>query len=226
MSARPAPISTGSRRKRCSRRIVAPFDGVVTARNIDIGSFVAPDRSAEPLFKVADIHAVRIYVNVPQIYSSRLRNGMKATVKTPQWPDRSFSATIATTSNAIGKLTGSLLVELDTPNPDGALFPGSYADVHFELPVDPTQLRIASSALSIGEHGTRVATLDAENRVRFKTVVIAKDLGAEVAIASGISAQDRVIDNPAETLSEGDVVRIGGAAAGENADQKASGANQ
>jgi RND family efflux transporter MFP subunit len=207
-------------------KIVAPFDGVVTARNIDIGSYVSPDRSAEPLFKVADIHAVRVYVNVPQIYSSRLSNGMKASVKTPQWPDRSFSAIIATTSNAIGKLTGSLLVELDTPNPDGALFPGSYADVHFELPVDPTQLRIASSALSIGEHGTRVATLDAENRVRFKTVVIAKDLGAEVAIASGLSAQDRVIDNPAETLSEGDVVRVGGAAAGQNPDQKASGANQ
>jgi multidrug efflux pump subunit AcrA (membrane-fusion protein) len=170
---------------------------------------------------------VRIYVNVPQIYSSRLKNGMKATFTTPQRPDRSFSAAVSTTSNAIGALTGSLLVELDTPNPDGALFPGSYADVHFELPIDPTQLRIASSALSIGEHGTRVATVDAENRVRFKTVVIARDLGGEVAIASGLSAEDRVINNPAETLSEGDVVRIGSAtAAGQNPDDKAASANK
>ncbi len=121
-------------------RIVAPFDGVVTARNIDIGSYVAPDRSSEVLFKVADIHAVRLYVHVPQIYSSRLKSGMKASFTTPQRPEQSFSATVSTTSNAIGVLTGSLLVELDTPNPDGALFPGSYADVHFELPVDPNSI--------------------------------------------------------------------------------------
>ena len=208
-------------------RIVAPFDGVVTARNIDIGSYVAPDRASEVLFKVADIHAVRIYVHVPQIYSSRLKSGMKASFTTPQRPEQSFSATVSTTSNAIGVQTGSLLVELDTLNPDGALFPGSYADVHFELPVDPTQLRIASSALTIGAHGTRVATVDAENRVRFKTVVIARDLGAEVALASGLSAQDRIINNPAETLSEGDVVRIGGAATtGGQVPEKASSATE
>jgi RND family efflux transporter MFP subunit len=193
-------------------RIVSPFDGIVTSRSIDIGSYVAPDRNAESLFKVADIHAVRIYVNVPQIYSSRLANGQAATFTTPQWPKRTFSATVATTSNAIGAQTGSLLVELDSPNADGALFPGSYAAVHFELPVDPTQLRVPASALSIGENGVRVATVDSDHRVRFKTVVIAKDLGAEVAIANGLSPQDVVIDNPSGTLVEGDVVRVAAAA--------------
>jgi RND family efflux transporter MFP subunit len=191
--------------------IVAPFDGVVTARNIDIGSYVAPDRNSEALFKVADIHQVRIYVNVPQIYSARLKPGMKATFTTPQMPGRVFTATIATTSNAIGAQTGSLLIELDMPNVDGALFPGSYADVHFELPVDASQLRIASSALSIGQRGTQVAIVDSEDRVRFKTVTIAKDFGSEVAISGGLSPEDRVIDNPAETLTDGDQVRIGGA---------------
>ncbi len=194
-------------------QIVAPFDGVVTARNIDIGSYVAPDRGAETLFKVADVHAVRIYVNVPQIYSSRIKAGMNAPFTTPQWPGRTFTATVATTSNAIGAQTGSLLTELDMPNDDGALFPGSYADVHFELPVDATQLRVAASALTIGAQGTRIATVDSDNHVRFKTVTIATDFGAEVAIASGLSPQDRVIDNPSETLAEGDTVRIGGAAA-------------
>ncbi len=191
--------------------IVAPFDGVVTARNIDIGSFVAPNRTSEALFKVADVHEARIYVNVPQIYSARLKPGMTATFTTPQRPGTKFTGTIATTSNAIGAKTGSLLVEIDMSNKDGELTPGSYADVHFELPVDPNQLRIASGALSIGEHGVRVAIVDADNRVKFKKVSIAKDFGSEVAIASGLSPQDRVIDNPPETLADGDQVRIGGA---------------
>lgn len=189
-------------------RIVAPFDGVVTARNVDIGSYVGPDRAAQPLFKVADVHAVRLYVNVPQIYAARLAKGMKATFKTPQWPKRSFEATVSATSNAIGAQTGSLLVELDSANADGALFPGSYADVHFELPADPSQLRIASSALSVNEHGVRVAILDANDRVRYKPVVIATDFGGEVAIDAGLEPQDRVVNNPVETLAEGDLVHI------------------
>ena len=189
-------------------QIVAPFDGVVTARNIDIGSYVAPDRSAKPLFKVADVHAVRVYIHVPQVYSARLAKGMKATFTTPQWPRRTFEAKVAATSNAIGAETGSLLVELDADNADGALFPGSYAAVRFGIPADPDQLRIASSALVVGEHGVRVATLDAENRVKFKPVVIAKDFGREVAIASGLDPHDRLVDNPPATLADGDQVRI------------------
>jgi RND family efflux transporter MFP subunit len=194
-------------------QIAAPFDGVVTARAVDVGAFVSPERTAEPLFKVADIHAMRIYVNVPQIYSARITKGMKASFTTPQWPGRIFEAPVVTTSSAIGAGTGSLLVELDSPNADGALLPGSYADVHFELPVDPSHLRIAASALSIGENGTRVAIVDSEDRVRFKPVAIAADFGSEVAIASGLAPDDRVIDNPADTLAEGDKVRIGGAPA-------------
>jgi len=188
--------------------IVAPYDGIVTARNIDIGSYVGPGRNAPPLFKVADNHAVRIYVNVPQIYSALLAPGMKASFTTPQWKNREFQAKIATTSNAIAANTGSLLVELDAPNGDGALFPGSYADVHFELPPNPSQLFIPASALSIGEHGARVATVDAQNRVKFKRVVIAKDLGSEIALSSGLDPQDRIVDNPPETLADGDEVRV------------------
>lgn len=189
-------------------QIIAPYDGVVTARNIDIGSYVAPGHGADPLFKVADIHAVRIYVNAPQVYAALMRPGLSARFETPQWKDRRFEARVATTSNAIAAGTGSLLVELDAPNADGALLPGSYADVHFELPADPGQLRIPSSALAIDGRGARVATVDGDNRIRFKTVAIAKDLGAEVALASGLGANDRVVDNPSPTLAEGDVVRV------------------
>jgi RND family efflux transporter MFP subunit len=191
-------------------QIVAPFDGVVTARNIDIGSYVGPNGAAQPLFKVADVHAVRVYVNVPQIYAARLTAGMRATFTTPQWPGRKFDARVATTSNAIGAQSGSLLLELDAANADGALFPGSYAEVHFELATDPSQLRVVSSALSVGQHGVRVATVDAEGRVKFKTVVIARDFGVDVAIASGLEPQDRIINNPPESLADGDKVRISG----------------
>ncbi len=190
-------------------QIVAPFDGVVIARNIDIGSFVSPGgRNEKPLFKVADIHAVRLYVEVPQVYSASLTKGMKVVFTTPQWKDREFGGEIATTSNAIGATTGSLLVEVDAPNPDGALFSGSYADAHFELPINPHQLRIPSSALSVGKDNTRVATVDSDSRIKFKDVVIAKDLGSEIVIASGLDPHDRIVNNPPETLADGDQVRI------------------
>lgn len=189
-------------------QIIAPFDGVVTVRNIDIGSYVAPGRNEKPLFKVADIHAVRLYVDVPQVYSASLTKGMKVTFTTPQWKDREFHGEIATTSNAIGASTGSLLVEVDASNSDGALFPGSYADAHFELPINPHLLRIPSSALSVGKHNTRVATVDSDSRVKFKNVVIAKDLGSEIVIASGLDRHDRIINSPPETLADGDQVRV------------------
>jgi RND family efflux transporter MFP subunit len=193
-------------------RIVAPFDGVVTARNVDIGAYVAPERGGEPLFKVADIHAVRLYVNVPQNVSARIETGMKAVFTTPRWPDRQFVATVATTANAIGARTGSLLVQLEAENGDGALLPGAYADVRFELPVDPSRLRLPASALTVNARGTRVAVVDGDGKVKFKTVTIAEDFGSEIAIAAGLKPDDRVIDNPADTLAEGDQVRIGGGA--------------
>jgi len=190
-------------------QIVAPFDGVVTVRDVDVGSYVAPDHKSQPLYKVADIHEVRAYVNVPQIYAARLKAGMKASLTAPQWPGRTFSATIATTSDAIGSQSGSLLVELDRPNEDRSLLPGSYVDIHFEVPMDPGQFLLASSALLFDEHGTRVAIIDAENRVRFKKVVIAEDLGTEEIIDPGLSSEDRVIDHPPDTLVDGEQVRIG-----------------
>jgi membrane fusion protein, multidrug efflux system len=189
-------------------QIVSPFDGVVIARNIDIGSFVAPGRNAKPLFKVADIHAVRLYVEVPQVYSAVLTKGMKVVFTTPQRKDRKFNGEIATTSNAIGAKTGSLLVEVDAPNSDGALFPGSYANASFELPINPRQLRIPASALSVGKDNTRVAVVESDGRVKFKDVVIAKDLGSEIVLASGVGPHDRIVNNPPETLADGDQVRI------------------
>ena len=195
-------------------KIVAPFDGVVTTRSVDIGSYVAPERGGEPLFKVADVHAVRVYVNVPQVYSARVKPGMAVRFVTPQWPGKTFESKVTTTSGAISARTGSMLAEIDFDNKDAGLLPGSYAEARFELSGDAELLRIPSSALSIGAQGARVALLGADNRVVYRPIAIAEDFGSEVAVASGLTAEDRVIDNPPDILAEGDEARVGGAPGG------------
>ncbi len=193
--------------------VVAPFDGVVTARNIDIGSFVDVSDQSQPLFKVADIHAVRVYVSAPENYAMDLLPGAKATLLLKQHPDRVFDATIVTTSNSIELKSRTLLVELNAPNPDRLLLPGEYAEVRFSLPSGPkNELRIPASALVVDKNGDRVATIE-NGRAHFKNIVVAHDYGVEIEVASGLSPNERIIDNPGDTLAEGDEVRVDGASA-------------
>jgi len=189
--------------------IVAPFDGVVTQRNVDIGTLVGPGTSAgSDLFAVADTHEMRVYVKVPQTYAAALREGLKAALKLPQYPDRAFDATVVTTSHAIDKKSRSLLVELSAKNGDGALQPGAFAEVRFQIPEAADALTLPASAMIFRDKSVEVATVGANNRVVMKKVEIARDLGNEVAIASGLSASDRVIANPPDSIDEGDEVRI------------------
>ena len=128
--------------------IVAPFDGVVTARNVDVGSLVRADGvDTPPLFTVADIHEMRIYVPVPETYAAELKDGMKATLELPEYPNRTFDATIATTSHAINQKSRTLLVELLAENKDGLLAPGAFTRVHFQIPPDPNTYTIPASAM-------------------------------------------------------------------------------
>jgi len=189
--------------------IVAPFDGVVTARNVDVGALVTTGGGAgSSLFTVADIHEMRVYVSVPQVYTARLRIGMTATLKLPQYADRTFAAAIATTSNAIAQKSRSLLVELSAKNDDGALMPGAFAQVVFDLPADPNALRLPASALLFRDDGATVATVGADDRIALKRVSIARDFGDELEIASGVSASDRVVASPYDSIENGDVVKI------------------
>ncbi len=194
--------------KKAFASVVAPFDGLVTTRNIDIGSLVTPTEGGLPLFKIADIHAMRVYVNAPQTYAASLHEGMVATMSLEQYPGRQFKAKIVATSNAISKSSLTLLVELLAENPDGALQPGAYANVRFSAPQTDQRLHVPSSALVIGRHGVTVATVDDSDRVRFKKIEVHTDYGSEVDVDSGLSPHDRIIDNPLDTLSEGDKVRI------------------
>jgi RND family efflux transporter MFP subunit len=193
------------------KRIVAPFDGVVTARETDVGALINAGSGMGPeLFRVADIHKMRIYVRVPQALSGNLIAGQTAELVLPQRPDKSVEATVVTTSHAISEASRTLLVELQADNPAGNLQPGTYAEVHFKLPDNPDTLRLPTSALLFRQDGLKVATIGADGKVALKSVSIGRDLGTEVEIASGLSPADRVIDSPSDSVAEGDMVRSSG----------------
>ncbi len=189
--------------------IVAPFDGVVTARNIDVGSLVKADSNdGSSLFTVADIHQMRVYVPVPQSYAGAMKAGMKATLELPEYPNRAFDATVATTSHAIDRKSRSLLVELLADNKDGALAPGAFARVHFQIPPDRNAVTVPADALLFRDSATEVATLGLDNRIVLKKVRIARDLGSEVEIAGGLSQDERIVANPPDSIGDGEVVRV------------------
>jgi RND family efflux transporter MFP subunit len=193
------------------KKIVAPFDGVVTARKIDVGALVnSTPGNAPDLFGVADVHEMRIYVDVPQAFSAQVRAGMSAQLKLPQFPDRSFAATVVTTSDAISQGSRSLLVELRRDNKDGLLQPGAFVEVDFDLPPDPNALRIPASALIFRRTGPEVATIDSNDKVVLKSVVVGRDLGTEVEIKSGLVPDDRLIRSPSDSIASGESVSVEG----------------
>ena len=188
--------------------IVAPFDGVVTARNVDVGSLVRADGSNSPaLFTVADVHQMRIYVPAPETYAADLKDGMKATLVLPEYPDRTFDATIVTTAHAIDQKSRTLLVELLADNKDGLLFPGAFTRVHFSIPPDPNTFTIPASAMVYRDVAPKVATVALDNRIALKEVHIARDLGTAVEV-TGLSPDERIVTNPPDSIADGEEVRV------------------
>ena len=196
------------------KSLAAPFDGVVTARKTDIGALInAGGGTGQELFEVSDLSRVRLYVDVPQAFAAELKPGQKAHFELPQYPGRRFEAVLVTTSDAIQPGQGSMLVQLQADNPDGALQAGAYAEVQFDLPGDAKLVRLPATALAPTDQGVEVALLGADGKVAFKPVQLGRDFGDTVEVASGLSPTDRVIDNPPETLANGDTVRLAAAAA-------------
>ncbi len=191
-------------------RITAPFDGVVTSRSVDVGALINAGAGSDgsPLFRVQDVHQMRVYVDVPQDYSAQIHSGLTATLTVPEYPGKVFSASLDSTSRAISDKSNALLVELLADNSDGSLKPGVYAQVTLNLPTDRGQLEVPASALVFRHRGLQVATVQPNDRVRMKPVTIAVDLGTKVEIGTGLSPTDRVIDNPPDSISSGDLVRI------------------
>src|SRR5712672_2641727 len=194
------------------KTLAAPFDGVVTARNVEIGQLInSGGGSGQALLEVSDLHRVRIFVQVPQSFSAGLTPGMKATFEMPQYPGVQFDATLSHISKAINATSHSMQVELQADNAAGKFFGGSYCNVHFEIPTDANLVRIPSTALVTGNQGTQVATLNSNNKVVLKNIRLGRDLGDSVEVLAGLSPSDRIIDSPPETLTTGDAVRVAAA---------------
>jgi RND family efflux transporter MFP subunit len=195
------------------KRILSPFDGVVTARNTDVGALINAGSgvgggSGPQLFRVADVHEMRVFVQVPQEMSSGMRAGLTAELALPQYPDKTFKAVVATTAEAIAKTSRTLLVELHASNADNLLQPGTFAQVHFNLPNNPSTLRIPTSALIFREDGVQVALLGPDNKVEIKSVKLGRNLGTEFEVLSGLTLSDMLINSPPDSLSPGEVVRV------------------
>ncbi|QBR72953.1 efflux RND transporter periplasmic adaptor subunit [Beijerinckiaceae bacterium] len=193
------------------KKLTSPFDGIVTARSLDIGDLVdAGGKAGKALFQVSDVHIMRIYVSVPQAFLGDMKEGLKATLQLPGM-DKTFEATLLTTSNSVSEQSRTALIQLLADNSDGKLWPGAFAEVHFHIPSDPNVLRLPATALLFGPQGMQVAKVDAQNKVVLNRVQLGRNLGNEVEIMSGVSISDQIIDSPQESFASGDTVRIASA---------------
>ena len=191
------------------KNVVAPFDGVVTARKTDIGALInAGSGAGQELFEIADLHKVRIYVQVPQAFTAELHPGLKAKFVLPENPGQPYDATLVTTSNAVDSGSRSMLVELQADNPDGRLAAGTYCEVQFQVPGDPHVVRLPATALVPVDKGVEVAVVGPDYKVAMTPIKLGRDFGDTVEVTAGLKPTDRVIDSPAETLQAGDAVRV------------------
>jgi RND family efflux transporter MFP subunit len=191
-------------------RVVAPFDGVVTARETDIGALInaGSNGSAPELFRVADTSKARIYVKVPQRLAGNIHRGLTAELHLPQYPSRVFTANSTTTSRSINTASRTLLVELQAENPDGLLQPGTFVEVQLDIPSDPSIMIIPASAVLFRQHGLEVAVVGDDDKVMLKKITLGRNIGVHIEVMSGLMPSDRVVDSPPDSLGSGDVVRI------------------
>jgi RND family efflux transporter MFP subunit len=200
-------------------RIVAPFDGVITARNIDIGQLITAAGSTttagagtiignKQIFDISAIRTLRVFVNVPQIYAPDAKNGVIATLTLPQYPGRKFEGKLVRTSNAVDPATRTLLAEVDVNNSSGELLPGSYTEVHLHTSNSAPALIVPVSALILEPDGLHVATVDTNNIAHLVHVSAGRDFGATVEILTGLKPVQGVVANPPDSLIDGEKVRV------------------
>jgi RND family efflux transporter MFP subunit len=196
------------------KKITVPFDGIVTSRDTDVGALInAGGTSGPAMFVISDIKKLRVYVNVPQSYVPSIKIGAKAIITVPDYPNRTFSATVEASSQSVDVGSGTTRMQLGLDNSKGELMPGAYANVKLTLTREGVPLHIPASALIFNQHGLRVATVGPDDKVLFKTVIIARDLGRDIELGSGIVADDRIIVAPPDGIADGDQVHVVGSPA-------------
>jgi RND family efflux transporter MFP subunit len=194
------------------KRLVAPFDGLVTARTTDVGALINAGSGGGPaMFVVSQIDKLRAYVNVPQNYVPSIRVGTKAQISVPEHPGKNFPGTVEASAQSVDAASGTTRMQLVVDNAANELMTGAFATVTFELPHPETAVNVPASALIFNRSGLQVAIVDRENRIILKPITISRDLGSEVEIASGVVADDRVVINPPDGVVTGDQVRVAGA---------------
>ncbi|OQW58650.1 MAG: efflux transporter periplasmic adaptor subunit [Proteobacteria bacterium SG_bin9] len=197
------------------KSVTAPFDGVVTERNTDLGALISGGTgSGSPMFVVSEMKKLRVYVNVPQSYVASISMGGQANIVVPEFPTRTFPATVEASSQSVDIATGTTRIQLALDNSKGELKPGAYATVTLVLKRENPPLAIPSSALIFDKEGLRVAVVDGDSKIQFKSVTIARDLGREIEIATGLSPADRVVTTPPDGVVSGDPVKVAGAPQG------------
>ena len=191
------------------KRVVAPFDGVVTARNTDIGALInAGQTTGSQLFRVSDVTRLRVYVQVPEQYAPQTRPGVAAQLRFNEHPGVEYPAQVVRTAQALDPTLRTLQVELQVDNSKGELFPGAYAEVHFKLPGNANTLRVPATALVFRAAGLQIATVVQGNQVRLHSVSQGRDFGTTVELLSGVKANDVIVVNPPDSITEGARVRI------------------
>ncbi|HEY2676623.1 MAG TPA: efflux RND transporter periplasmic adaptor subunit [Steroidobacteraceae bacterium] len=191
------------------KRVVAPFSGVITARNTDIGALINAGQSAgTELFRIADTHKLRVYVRVPETFASAATPGLDAELRFAERPSKPYAAKTVRTSNALDPTLRTLQVELELDNAKGEIFPGAYAEVHFKLPASIESLRLPANTVLFRAAGLQVATVDGEHHVRLKNIVQGRDFGNTIEVLSGLAPNDAVVLNPPDSITDGVEVRI------------------
>ena len=190
------------------QNIYAPFDGVITARETDIGQLIdqGSSNTQKELFHIAAIKTLRVYINVPQQYSIAAKPGLTADLTLAEYPGRRFQGTLVRTANAIDVASRTLLVEVDVNNATGELLPGAYTEVHLKLPSDIPTFILPVSALIFRAQGLQVATVDSNNKTKLVAITLGRDFGSQVEVLSGLNGDDKVIVNPSDSVIDGEQV--------------------
>jgi membrane fusion protein, multidrug efflux system len=190
------------------KHVYAPFAGVLTKRNVDPGALINAGSAGTALFTLARVDPLRVFVNVPQAYSPAIHDGMPAYVTLQEIAGQKFKGTVARTADAIDPATRTLLTEVDVPNKDGHLLPGSFGEVHFLPKINAEKVTVPVNAMLFRQEGARLAIVGPDNKVQLRPITIGRDYGTTLEILGGVSLEDRIIINPADSLEDGQKVNV------------------
>jgi len=190
------------------KHVYAPFSGVLTKRTVDPGALINAGGTGKELFDIARVDPLRAYVSVPQSYAPAIKNGMEAWVTLQELPGQKFRGTVARTAEAIDPATRTLLTEVDVPNKDGHLLPGSFGEVHFRPGINAQKVTLPVNTMLFRQEGARVAVVTSDGKIQLRPITIGRDYGATLEILGGVEVGDRVVINPTDSLEEGQKVQV------------------